>query len=498
MGYPPVRAIAIVIALAGCGRSGLLAPGDGPQGDTHDTGSWTSSSTHPTSSSTTSTSSTTTSSSSTTTTGTGGADPGLSGSGCEGPAEWAKQFDNAPVHSVAVDSNGGVAATGKISGMAGADFGGGPLDGSMFAVRFDASGNYLWGRGFGGGLWDSPSRISFGPIDGVVVAGTFTTVLDLESGPLTCAGTTDGFVASFDAWGNSLWAASFGDDSSHAQFGNDAAVDSWGNVALVGSWGHGPPNEASAFYFHVEKRDPEGALLWTGNFGTEPPQEASALGVAFDAAGDMIVSGGSSGNVDFGGGPMSPDYATCVVKLDPDGDYVWSAPVGGVLVAVDAAGNIVVAGVFDEPTDFGGGVITPDPSGDIYVVKLDTNGAHVWSKSFGGVGWEYVDGLAIDTAGNILLTGSFYETFDFGAAPLVHVGTGANVFVAGLDPSGAHLFSLRTGDGDYIQEGTTIAVDTMGNLFVAGQFMGTLDFGGVVLDAGDDQEGFIAKLACGL
>ncbi|MBI4950427.1 MAG: hypothetical protein HY908_00190 [Myxococcales bacterium] len=492
--------LCLALGAAGCSRSSLLVLGDeerglgGPLSTTSITNSATSStSSSNSSSSTTSTITTTTATSSTGVGGAGGANPGLSGSGCAGPTAWAKQVDRSVVYSLAANSDDEVAATGKL--FAAIDMGGGPIDGSMFAVRLDADASHLWSQGFGQGIEEFPGRIVFEPLGGVVVGGTFTSTIDLASDPIASAGWKDGFTLAFDASGTASWASRFGDSSPQPQFGNDTAVDAQGNVASVGSWGFGGPED---YYAYVEKRGPDGGLQWTAEFGHAPSQTASALGVAFDSAGNVIVAGGYRGEVDFGGGPLGPEHAGFLVKLAPDGAHLWSVPVGGIRLAVDGGDNLVVTGTFREPTDFGGGVITPDTSGDIYVVRLDGAGQYLWAKAFGGVGHEYAHGLAVDRNGNILLTGSFSGTFDFGAAPLTQVGSGPNIFVAGLDPSGGHLFSLRTGDGTYLQEGIAVTADTVGSVLVGGRFSGVVDLGNVVLDAGLSSRGFIAKLGCGL
>ncbi len=399
---------------------------------------------------------------------------------------------------MAIDAVGGVVVTGKLWG-GGMNFGGGQVNGRMFAVAFDSDANHIWSRAYGSGTEESSSSVSVGPFYRVVVGGTFTSLLELESGPLASAGWKDGFVISFDNQGAALWSASFGDDSVHPQFGNDAAVDSLGNVALVGSYGSGSPSEVGKYHAHIQKHNAAGTKLWQKSYGTDPSQSAGAYGVVFDAAGNVIVTGAYAGNVDFGGGALGPPGGSILVKLDPDGEHEWSKPVGGGRMAIDAAGNVVVAGGFSVPTDFGGGVLTPDPSGDIFVVKLDTNGSHIWSKAFGGTGGDYVNAISIDLAGNVLLTGKFYETLDFGGAPLEHVGVGANIFMAKLDGSGSHVFSLRTGSGYPTNEGWGIVADTHGDVVVTGVFHGVVDFGGAVLDTGSEiaMHMYLAKLPCG-
>ena len=87
-------------------------------------------------------------------------------------------------------------------------------------------------------------------------------------------------------------------------------------------------------------------------------------------------------------------------------------------VAVDAAGNIVMAGHFKGTVDF-------DPSSsatqsrtsagdyDLYVTKYTPAGQLLWVRTMGGTGWDESMALAVDPAGNVLLTGYFYGSADF-------------------------------------------------------------------------------------
>ncbi len=77
-----------------------------------------------------------------------------------------------------------------------------------------------------------------------------------------------------------------------------------------------------------------------------------------------------------------------MAKLDASGNHVWSKRFGGADddgadgVSVDAAGNVVLAGLSTGTINLGGGAL---PSGASFVGKLDASGNHVWSKGFGGM-----------------------------------------------------------------------------------------------------------------
>jgi hypothetical protein len=63
----------------------------------------------------------------------------------------------------------------------------------------------------------------------------------------------------------------------------------------------------------------------------------------------------------------------------------------------------------------------------------------LWSKSFGNAGFDVATATAIDSAGNVVVTGYFQGTVDFGGGPLTTAGED-DIFVAKLDSSGNHLW----------------------------------------------------------
>ncbi|MGH9649787.1 MAG: SBBP repeat-containing protein, partial [Terriglobales bacterium] len=121
-----------------------------------------------------------------------------------------------------------------------------------------------------------------------------------------------------------------------------------------------------------------------------------------------------------------------------DGSHLWSKRFGntgvdvGRGVAVDTGGNVLATGNFQVSVDFGGGTLTALGSNDIFVAKLSgADGSHLWSKSFGaaGGGDAQARAIALDAAGNPFVTGFFYLTVDFGGGPL----TNADGFAGGYD-----------------------------------------------------------------
>jgi hypothetical protein len=241
--------------------------------------------------------------------------------------------------------------------------------------------------------------------------------------------------------------------------------------------------------------------LWSGGFGDEKEQIAGA--VAADVAGDVLWTGSYHGGLDLGGEPLvskGASFDAFVAKLDPGGHPLWRLGIGdveldyGLAVAGDAAGNVIAAGQF--MGDIHLGDTTLSSAGglghyNVFVVKLDTAGTPLWSRSFGDEHDTYLRGLAVDAAGNILLTGYFDGEVDFGKGPMKNAGLGDpdplnDMFLAKLDPGGGCVYSRSFG-GAGKQEANGIVV---------GRFEQAIDFGDgtAPLACGGDMDAFVAKV----
>ena len=116
-------------------------------------------------------------------------------------------------------------------------------------------------------------------------------------------------------------------------------------------------------------------------------------------------------------------------------------------IAVDSSGNIYTTGYFQGTVDFDPGVGTTNliSTGDydVFVSKLDSTGALLWAKSFGGTSADLSSSIAVDNSGNIYTTGYFQGTVDFdpgvGTTNLTSAG-GDDVFVLKLSSSGDATF----------------------------------------------------------
>lgn len=400
--------------------------------------------------------------------------------------------------AIAVDAQGAMLVTGFFSGNAGmmsADFGGGPLTSGggkdLFVAKLDASGKHVWSKGFGDDKDQEGNAIAVDSAGNVFVTGDFAGTLDLGGGKtLTASDNRDFFIIKLDPSGNVLWGKAAG-DATGIQQGNAVAADPSGDVIVAGAaagaidLGGGPLTSAGGLDVFVAKlKGADGGHLWSKHAGDNLDQ--SARGVAVDASGAATITGGYKGVIDFGVGPLVSMGAEdgFIVKLGADGAVIFDRTFGdggfdqsGQAVAIDGAGDILVAGNFKGEIDLGGGALMSAGAEDFFLAKLDGAGQHQWSRRVGDASSQLLQSIAVDAKGDIALTGKFTGSLDFGQKPVLPSTDVYDLFVAKLDPMGAHLWSYAFG-GPFDQIGLGVAMDAGGEVAVTGNFFGSINLTG--------------------
>ncbi len=139
----------------------------------------------------------------------------------------------------------------------------------------------------------------------------------------------------------------------------------------------------------------------------------------------------------------------------------------GNAIAVDTGGNVYVTG-------FTAGATFPITNGstfsggvyDAFVTKINPTGARVYSTYLGGNDLEFGYGVAVDTNGNAFVTG-LTKSSNFPVTNGSTLGGSEDAFVTKLDGSGARVYSTYLG-GSNVDYGTAIMVDAGGNAYVTG------------------------------
>ena len=253
----------------------------------------------------------------------------------------------------------------------------------------------------------------------------------------------------------------------------------------------------------VAKLTTDGEVAWVRQFGGPGDQFLWTLQYCGD--GVVLHAQGDPGTVDLGGGPIAE--RVFLAALDGAGKLRWSHPVptedtdAWLLVtdmACDSAGNLVLTGSHHGVVDLGGG---PSNANDGFIARLDTHGAHLWSRDLGDPESRGF-GIAMTPSGDIVVTASFEGTVDLGGGPFD--GTDGDILVATLDGAGKHVWSQAFGPSGYPQ---SLAIDSTGHIVVGGDFLDELVLGAqtytnVFPNAEDEvdgtlYDGFLAALAPG-
>lgn len=243
---------------------------------------------------------------------------------------------------------------------------------------------------------------------------------------------------------------------------------------------------------------------WAKRYGGN--QDQSAVAVAVVAGCDIFLAAASAGPIDLGNGPLQGKWFSghALARLSSDGEAVWSRWIesssGSMSVdalVADGDGNLIVTGIFSGTLDLGSGPITAgaSPSRDVYVAKLDPQGTPLWVRHDNATWGLNPRGatLAVAPNGDIVLTGAFMGTLDFGAGVLT--SSGEDIFIVKLSSTGETLWSKRFGGpGNTLDQVVHTAIGPAGEIVMAGDYEGALDFGLGPISNGWGSNGFLAAL----
>lgn len=170
-----------------------------------------------------------------------------------------------------------------------------------------------------------------------------------------------------------------------------------------------------------------------------------------------------------------------LAKLGTNGLYSWAVKAGGsnsdraLSVKTDAAGNSYITGFFYTTATFGSLNVTSSGLQDAFIAKYNTSGVCQWVKSCGGTGSDIGNGITVDNAGNVIVTGEFAGTATFGSTTLTSQNGSTDVFTTKLDANGNFLWAKK-GSAPQTDRGIDVDCDPSGNIYVTGQFSDTITF----------------------
>lgn len=246
-----------------------------------------------------------------------------------------------------------------------------------------------------------------------------------------------------------------------------------------------------------------GRLVAPLNFSVNFTEKIWAL--QWDAAGNLIVAFKLFDFIEFGGVRYRSTGQSdlLLVSFDVQGTGRWVHQLGGdtgeTLGAMRVRGPyLYLTGAFGGFLDFGTIKLHTLSLADVFIARIGTDQGTVdWALGFGEeAGWDNGTGLALDSVGNLAVTGYFSGTINFGGGDLQSAPGSRDAFIARFTPRGQHLASQRYGslDGAVRETPTDLAIDGAGNTIIIGSYRyGAANFGGDDLPQADSESGFIAS-----
>ena len=407
----------------------------------------------------------------------------------------------------------------------------------VFVAKLASNGDVVYATYFGGSAEDQAMAMALGPDGSVYVTGqTLSTDFPVTTGAYSKTANANGGNASFVFKLNpdrSIgWSTYFADARSSVQ---SIAVDSAGSVYIGGNSGGDLPTTPGAYQTQFTQTEscflaehhlcvfgPTSAFVT--KFNAQGSQLVYSTYVPTDSANNSITTAAvlaidSNGDVFFGG-------QGSVAELNASGSKLLAAIVqNGITVsalAIDADSNVYVTGntnvyngsagpTFVFPATPGAFQTTPQPTipalpgdypaggvADAFVIKWDKTLSKIQAATLlGGEQGDYGESIAIDSAGNIILSGSTASYAFPTHAPFQTSFYPGSGFVAGLDPTlSTLLFSTYLGDGRPF-DAHAVTVDASGNVLMAGytQTAGSQVVGGEFNPPYAGQQVFANKIA---
>lgn len=381
--------------------------------------------------------------------------------------------------------------------------------------KYDSIGRNVWAKSIGGNGKDYVFDVAESNDNSIYAVGSFEQFIDFDNGPglmTYTANYTDGFLLKMNQYGLSQWVIVFADG--FYESANCVEVDKSGNIYITGIFGDtvdfdpGPgkynmisTGQKAQF---ICKYSSDGKLIWANSIDIDT--DFTVNDIASDEYSNLYLTG-ISGKVDYNPG-SGVEYlygisgVQYIIKLDKDGNFIWANQFAGTynkddkdVLEIDIDGNLYTTGIFwGSEIDFdpGPGVSRSNSNGgmDVFVKCLDENGDYQWHTVFGGTKDDNGRGIAVDSKGNVYVTGDFESAINFASWPdtlYIRPKQDIDVFNVALDQNGEFIWSYAIGgNGDNI--GYCIDIQDDRNLISSGSFDEVIDF-----DPGPNMKSFISS-----
>ncbi len=427
--------------------------------------------------------------------------------------DWAKRFGSInnqgeQGQAILTDASGNVYTAGFYQGTTDFDPGPGVYNltvtagnTAIFILKLDANGNFVWAKGVGGAGLINVYSMTSDPSGNLLLTGGFQNTVDFDPGPgiytLTPLPTSsDAYVLKLDANGNFIWARKLGGGTAPVT-GYYVSSDGVGNVYSVGRYQStqdfdpGPGTytlvPVASHDIYISKLTAAGNFVWAKSVGGTSSD--NPWSIKFDGS-HIYICGEFSGTADFDPGPGTYTLTAgsndgFILKLDTAGIFTWLKRFGAGGVQMNSmyinSGYIYNSGSFYTTVDFDPGpsvyTLTVKGNSDAFVTKLDTAGNFYWARAIGGISQDWGFAITSDNSGNVYCAGEFLGTCDLDPGPGAYT----------VSTIGSELFLTKLDAGGNFIFGKTVVtsnnsrplsleVDALGSIYCAGFVLGVNDF----------------------
>lgn len=366
--------------------------------------------------------------------------------------EWGYSLDST--------ADGGVLVTG-IAYSADGNVTGAHGNGDLWVVRLGADGTPLWNRAFGGNESDYGLSVKSTADGGSIIIGTTGSNNGDISG---YHGNGDLWILRLSPTGALLWQKVYGGNMTDE--GGDVLQTPDGGFVLAG-YTMSDDGDASGHHgggdLWMIRLDQSGSIVWQKAFGGSRRDSGSSVIRTSD--GGYAMTGNTysiDGNVTMNHG--SSDL--WVIKTDDKGTLLWQKAYGGSkldwghsLIELPG-GDLLVAGVTVSADD---DVSLNHGAGDVWVLRLTSDGQKIWEKTYGGSFSDNVWKVDLSPNGGAYLTG---ETFSVDGDVTKNQGD-ADLWAAEIGANGSLIWSRTLGGQNY-ESGAWVKLMPDGNLVITG------------------------------
>jgi hypothetical protein len=281
----------------------------------------------------------------------------------------------------------------------------------VFLIKTDSNGDTMWTKTFGGTENDRGYSLKETLDSGYIIAGSTQSF---------GAGSLDVYLIKTNVIGDTIWTKTYGGSDDDRGFSVQQTSDQ--GYVITGL------TESFGFYADVWliKVDSVGDTLWTKTYGAIGHDVG--LSVAKTSDQGYIITGWTNSFIQF------PDIY--VIKTDSLGDTLWTKTYGGLdwdegyTVEQTSDGGFIIGGI---TSSYGSG------NWDIYLLKTDSLGDTIWTRTYGSSSYDYCHSVHELTDGGYVVIG---YTASFGSGY-------SDIYLLKIDTNGDTLWTKTYGGVDY-------------------------------------------------